>query len=467
MRHTEINGIRWFLKDKTIEEILRGFYKDEDKKRGHFTAGHSNGKIFIKSFKEKGFYGFVRNRVLPRGKKEFLVGMKLTALSILTPEPLGYGISDSGSYVVQKWIDGITFIDAYGSSDKKTELLIKLASLLKALKTFHIRHNDLHLNNILYKDGALYLVDLHKMQIKRFFSLADEVSNLAHAITMVYQDMDEGEKDAFFREYGDEGIKSHVETELRRLRHRWIKKKMDRAFDDTSMMTTKDDCVYIAGCEGLGKGVLVAVLKDDRKTRVERFSDHIRKTYRDSRRLNRAWKNHVALTYLNLDIVPRAFFVKKPSLSAHCFVAMEDMSGRGEELDRYLDRRYDNLSVNEKRRFVDKLSIFFAHAVRHWVVHRDVKACNIFVLENDDFKFLDVEDISFEEINENVFIRMLVQLNTTIPKRISTQDRMRFFLRLSTFLKMKNKAVFRVVVADSIKSDIVYEGVSGLVKEHW
>jgi hypothetical protein len=63
---------------------------------------------------------------------------------------------------------------------------------------------------------------------------------------------------------------------------------------------------------------------------------------------------------------------------------------------------------------------------------------------------------------------MLAQLNTTIPKRIPpVRDRMRFYLRLVRDLKVDKKQVFRRVREESLKSEIVYEGVGGLKRESW
>ncbi|MCX5808674.1 MAG: hypothetical protein NTX36_04780 [Proteobacteria bacterium] len=467
MNTIEIRGIKWFFKDEGLIGFLRGFSPEEGVKRGHFVFEHAGKKIFIKYFKEKGLYGLVRNRVSPRGKKEFQLAGKLISLSIPTPEPLGYGISDAGSYVIQEWIDGDTFVSLYEGSGQKAALLLRLADFLNELKLHHIRHNDLHLNNIVAHKDRLYLVDLHKMKIKGVFSLSDEISNLAHAITMVYQNLNEEEKRAFFQQYGERAIRKPLEAELKRLRHRWILKKMERAFDDTSTMTKDGNYVYIAGFEGYGKGTLCSVIKEDKKVKIERHGDHVRKIYRNKRRLNKAWKNHVALTYLNLRVVPQAFFVKRPSLTEKGFIAMEDLAGRGEELDRYLDREYDRFGMHERRIFIDTFSAFFVHAIKQWIIHGDVKACNVFVLRNGGFILLDVEDIVFTEMDMESLKRMLTQLNTTVPKRISTGDRIRFFLKLSIPLKMKNKTLFREVVAGSLKSKIVYEGVSGLSVEQW
>ena len=467
MKIVRIHDIRWFLKDEALVDFVKEVSCEGAVKRGHFVFEHAEKKIFIKFFKEKGFCGLLRNRVSPRGKKEFYLAGKLILLSIPTPEPLGYGISDTGSYVIQEWIDGNTFVDAYAADIEKNTLLLQLSAFLNELKLHRIRHNDLHLNNIIVHKGRLYLVDLHKMKIKNTFSLSDEISNLAHAITMVYQDLNEEEKKTFFQQYGEKDIRAPLEAELRRLRRRWIMKKMERAFDDTSTMAKDGNYVYIAGCEGYGKGTLCSVIKEDKKVKIERYSDHVRKIYRNKRRLNRAWKNHIALTYLNLRVAPRAFFVKRPSLTEKGFIAMEDLAGRGEELDRYLDREYDRFSVHERRMFINTLSAFFVHAIKQWICHRDVKACNVFVLRDGGFVLLDVEDIVFSEMDAESLKRMLTQLNTTVPKRISTGDRIRFFLKLSIPLNMKNKTLFREIMTESLKSEIVYEGVSGLNVDQW
>lgn len=467
MKIVRINNINWFLKDESLVDFVKEFSCEDAAKRGHFVFECAVKKVFIKFFKEKGFFGFVRNRVSPRGKKEFYLADKLILLSIPTPEPLGYGISGNGSYVIQEWIDGSTFVDAYTADTEKDTLLLRLAAFLNELKLNRIRHNDLHLNNIIVHKDSLYLVDLHKMNIKNSFSRGDELSNLAHAITMIYQGLSEEDKGVFFRQYGEKDIRGPLEAELKRLRHRWIRKKMGRAFDETSTMTKDGNYVYIAGFEGCGNGTLCSVIKKDKKVKIEQYSDHIRKIYRNRRRLNRAWKNHIALAYLNLRAAPQAFFVKMPSLTERGYIAMEDLTGKGEELDRYLDREYDRFSAHARRIFIDKLSAFFVNVLKQWICHRDVKACNIFVLRDGGFILLDVEDIVFKEMDMASLKRMLVQLNTTIPKRISAVDRIRVFLKLSAALNMKSKTLFREIMAESLKSEIVYEGVSGLNVEQW
>ncbi len=76
--------------------------------------------------------------------------------------------------------------------------MAKLAALLKELKSHHVRHNDLHVENILVSGNELYLIDLHKMRIKGSFTVQDEVSNLSQVLADNYGYLDTDEKVTFY-----------------------------------------------------------------------------------------------------------------------------------------------------------------------------------------------------------------------------------------------------------------------------
>ena len=158
MKMQHQNNIKWFSDDNGLIAALKDLPLQEDVKRGYFTCNYKNRQVFIKFFREKGIYGFIRNKVAPRGKKEYLAGKNLLALSVVTPKPLGYGVSDKGSYIIQELIGGDTFVNVFLKSKDRTELLLKLADLLNMLKKYRVLHNDLHLNNIIvYNPPALII----------------------------------------------------------------------------------------------------------------------------------------------------------------------------------------------------------------------------------------------------------------------------------------------------------------------
>jgi tRNA A-37 threonylcarbamoyl transferase component Bud32 len=439
----------------------------EGGRRGYVKASYQGGQIFIKSFAEKGLPGFIRNRVASRGKKEYQLGRRLLALSIPTPRPLGYGVSRMASYTIQEWVEGKNLLAALKETDYSAQLLNSLAGFLKTLKIHHVRHNDLHLDNILVVDGELYIIDLHKTRIKDSFTILDEVSNLSHALAPLYGELDKAEKDAFFAMYGNPGLEETVGRAIDRMGARWVRRKKERAFAPTSLIVAKDSRLHMTGMENRDPGTFEGLIKSDRKVKIERYTNHVRKIYRNRRRLERAWRAHVVIAYMGLPIVPEAYYVELPGDNPMGHIAMEDLKGRGEELDRWLDRRYVMITESEKRLLKSSLANYFLGLARKKIMHKDLKACNIFVLQEGGFILLDVEDIRFRSLDEEALKRMLVQLNTTIPRRVSTRDRMRFFLEFTSPMKVDRKAIFKAVVKESLRREIVYEGIKGLTRETW
>jgi hypothetical protein len=192
--------------------------------------------------------------------------------------------------------------------------------------------------------------------------------------------MSEEERGWLYKACGAEGIRAEVEAEMERLRRRWIKRKMDRAFKKTSKIEVESGLVYVRGRKGMAKGGLISIIKDDKKTRVERYTDHIRKFYRDGRRLRRAWRNHIALCYLDLSLTPEPYHVRLPRpFSKRLYSHGRPCGTKGEEFDRYLDRHYDHLSLKERRGLVTILATLFSEMIKERIVHEDMKACNLFL----------------------------------------------------------------------------------------
>ncbi|MCX7965213.1 MAG: hypothetical protein N2596_01110, partial [Syntrophorhabdaceae bacterium] len=249
MKKINIKGIRWVLEDDSIEKILYNMELRSIERREHKIIKANGERYFLKSFRENGISDFFRRLLYPRGKKEFIMGKTLLSFSINTPEPLGYGVSRGRSYIIQRHLSGKNFLELFYESEEKKEMLNQLAMLLKTLKAHKIKHNDLHLNNIIIQDGKPYIIDLHKMEIKRHFSFIDEVSNISHSLAMIYKEMSEDEKESFFTAYGKKDLRNTVEFKLDKMWERWIKSKKKRAFKDTSIVKREKEVLYIKGTE--------------------------------------------------------------------------------------------------------------------------------------------------------------------------------------------------------------------------
>lgn len=470
MKTVKANGISWFLDDEALVPAVSELNELRDKRRGYRTIRSANGTVFAKYFLEEGIWGLIRNRVDPRGKKEYQIGKKLLSLSIVTPNPVGYGLGRFGSFVLQEWIEARPFKTAFADQRIQPKLLGSLARMLSILRATGIRHNDLHLDNILVEDEKLYVIDLHKTKIKkRRFLEFDGLINLVHALGRIYGELTEEQKIDFFQVYGRPGIRPAFERSLIRHEIGWVDRKKARAFSTTSKLTKIGNRVYAKGSEKTGEGVFVECIKNDRKVRVERHSDHIRKVYRNNRRLNKAWRNHVVIEYLGLRAVPRPLYVQKGTLFRWGFIALEDLREKGEELDRFLDRTYDEMDERQLRGFEHAFSQFLVTLLKKRVLHMDFKACNVFAL-HEGFNLIDVEDFVFRRFSETDVVRMLVQLNTSIPVRISSTHRIRFYHKLAVklgFSKPERKRIFKKVKDASEREPVIYVGVEGDRKESW
>jgi tRNA A-37 threonylcarbamoyl transferase component Bud32 len=457
----------WFLEEPALLDALTDLAFENVARREHVVREYGEGRLFLKFFAERGLVAQIRNLLMPRGRREYQLSLRMRSLSIPTPRVFGYAKAPQGSCVVQEWINGEPLLRALGQDEKRPNLLGALADLLNLLKTKGVRHNDLHLENILVSDGNVVLIDLHKAKVKAGLSRADHLHNVAQALAMIYDGMTEEEKKAFFARLDGQELRAPTEAQLEGLRKRWVERKAFRAFRSTSKLFASGDRVFVRGREERAAGASVKVLKKDRKVLVERFSDHVRKVYRGHARLRRAWQNHVVLEYLGLAVTPQPFFVSRAGVFRKGFVAMEDLGPKGEEFDRFLDRRYDVMSRAERTQLVQRLSGFLVTLLKQSIMHKDLKACNMFVVDEEDFRLLDVEDFVFERPNFDTLVALFVQLNTTVPKRMLISDRVRFVRLITKGLGFDDRKVLRAVARASRGSQIVYEGVAGLKEEAW
>ncbi len=466
-RKYSLAGNSWFLFEEGLAPVLEHYSHPGDERRHYATYEFRGRKIFVKSFLEVGFSGFLRRTFYSRGKLEFTVGARLSDMGISTPEVYGHGRGHNMTAVVEEYVDGPSLLYEMKRNADHEHLLARLADFLRELSSKHVRHNDLHLDNILIKDNRFYIIDLHKTQIKKSFNEKDEISNVTHALGMIYDDIRNDELEIFFDRYAcSRTMRGKIEGRIIALKRQWVLSKKKRAFRSTSLLNVSSDYVYIRGSETEANGEFVAFLKKDRKTSVELYSDHVRKIYRHAHRLRKAWANHVVLAYLGIQAAPTAYFVKLPK-SSPGYVAMEDLGHKGLELDRFLDGRYDSMSHGDRIRFVNGFASFLQLLFRKRVFHGDMKGCNVFVLNDSHFVLLDVEDFVFCQVGADELVKALVQLNTTIPKRISTRIRMRFFLKLVSSFNVEGKRVFREILKESLAQNIVYEGTTGLKIENW
>jgi hypothetical protein len=150
------------------------------------------------------------------------------------------------------------------------------------------------------------------------------------------------------------------------------------------------------------------------------------------------------------------------------FLLMEASVGN-QEMDRYILRGFKDLG--EKILFIKSFARWLSGFHKMNLYHKDMKTCNILVLEKEgawNFYLLDMEDIQLnEKVNWKKLFRNFLQLNTSTPKVMTKVDRFRFFREYLHFNPIvKDEKVFiRKLVDESHRRGLVYISPGGVVTE--
>ena len=78
------------------------------------------------------------------------------------PEIIDFGISDAGTFLVQKWVEGLPLEEAASACSSERELLVLCRVLVEATLHMHslgLQHGDLHPGNVILEDGAVRFID--------------------------------------------------------------------------------------------------------------------------------------------------------------------------------------------------------------------------------------------------------------------------------------------------------------------
>jgi tRNA A-37 threonylcarbamoyl transferase component Bud32 len=150
------------------------------------------------------------------------------------------------------------------------------------------------------------------------------------------------------------------------------------------------------------------------------------------------------------------------------FLLMEALEN-GQEMDRYLVRGFDGFS--SRRRFIRSFAQWLSQLHGKGVYHQDMKTCNIWVSEKEgswDFTLLDLEDVALDETVEGKkFFRTCLQLNTSVPGRISRTDRLRFLRQYleNRSVPLEKRKWAKQMMEETRKRGILYVAPWGVVRE--
>ncbi len=150
-------------------------------------------------------------------------------------------------------------------------------------------------------------------------------------------------------------------------------------------------------------------------------------------------------------------------LIAECWLVTEDMPG-AVEMDRYILRELGlGCDHHRRRRFVLAFADVLQRLMRSGVLHRDLKTCNVLVVEREsdwDFAFIDLDDVVVRPegtpLTLDEWCLALAQLNPSTPKVIPWTDRLRFLDHLEDLRAFDRRALITRVQESSRKRRRAY-----------
>jgi tRNA A-37 threonylcarbamoyl transferase component Bud32 len=235
----------------------------------------SDGGIYIKYFKRKGYSDYVKYLFSPtRTRTEWKVAGELLSKGINTALPLAiaekrtWSLLDS-SMLVTKTVPRSeplmeycqTTFNGILSGEKlaeKKKLLNDLAGFVRNIHEKGFFHNDLHAGNILIKfnndyfspvkDYTLYLMDLHHVKILKQLSKRKRLHNLAQLFNSLSSILTKSDKSGFVKSYGinaldnikdEQELSDQIESKSSRIRNIHYRSRLKRCMKESSTFSKK------------------------------------------------------------------------------------------------------------------------------------------------------------------------------------------------------------------------------------
>jgi hypothetical protein len=161
-------------------------------------------------------------------------------------------------------------------------------------------------------------------------------------------------------------------------------------------------------------------------------------------------------------------------LVAESWLISEDLRD-AVELDRYLLRKFPGGGdFRMRRRFVRAFAPALRALLNQGFRHRDLKTCNILVLERGadwEFAFIDLDDVgilpSGAAVRRQDWILALGQLNPSTPKLLPWTDRLRFLREIPELERFDRRQLIAEVQQLSRRRGRVYFSDAGPVEKEF
>ncbi len=471
------------------------------------TIPDTQRQVILKHFRNRHFGDVIkRSFVDSTAMREWRNAYALAHAGLPTPLPLAVGHRKRGPFVVDSWLivemlpNVRTLHDLLASnlklSDRK-RLLQKSADLVRALHDAGFKHPDLHSRNILVTDADaephLWIIDLHAIVRDRMpeFARCDDLARLDSSLPLSCASR--SDRLRFFKMYWKG--RTHSGAHFRRMLKLTARLSMNALWSRCYRRAVR--CVYdrklfgiertpfgkvyrardcdteaireiIARHRACLQGGEGEIRKNDRNAKVTLVADPrgvgrvCVKEYCSRGILHRAkdlirhppalreWFAAHMLAVRNMPSVDAIAAVLPPRfrLRQSCYFISKEVAG-AVPLREYAVQVVPGANRENLLQFIREAADFLASTHKQRVIHFDLKASNILVVESNEarsFVLVDLGKMGFHAPSNLRIAKCLAQLHASLPLSITMTDRLRFLKRY--LQKMGMTAQLREIAAE-------------------
>ncbi|HZL71130.1 MAG TPA: lipopolysaccharide kinase InaA family protein, partial [Planctomycetota bacterium] len=201
-----------------VRSVLDGAFPSEIVKESSIRAVRrvvppGGPALYLKLFRERGVGAAMRRLVADRAAREYAVLDHLRRAGVTAAEPVACGTHDGASFLITREIPAA---EVLRDLLPNRELMAELGKFVRAVHDAGVRHDDLHLGNVLVSGSKLHLVDVHRAAIRPKLTKAERTEGLAFLILSLHTLVSAADQRRFLNAYwGDRPSKSQL-VDLRR-----------------------------------------------------------------------------------------------------------------------------------------------------------------------------------------------------------------------------------------------------------